>query len=621
MSETSFPINDLLRRKFQTSLIIISLTLCVAATVYLLLFGDNIGLEISLMVEGKLTAGFSSIFSSFIIFIGLLIFIAGAVVISFMVFVMMSQRVRDIGLMKAVGCPNDLIFGYFMTELLIVTSISCFLGVIFGILADYASIGLFDFLGFQISQKPANFWLILLVFVLFFALSLIFGAKPILDATKVEPSKAISPIYHFGLSKESGFKVTSKSGFTVKIALRGLFRRKSATIKIILCLSTVFTLVTVAIAGGIIADQTTKNWVEKAIGRNIVLIAHQDMGSQYRLLLSKSYEISESSQFNYTDKKYLMPANLFDNLSSTSEIIGMEARLVLQEHVKELPGYLFDPETAGTTEVGDHREGESLIVGVEPEKVLSEWFVDGEFLTENRTCEAVIGDSLALTMFSMPLNQSIRLLDRNFDVTGVCLDPINNGNVTYVPLKTLQNATGILKPNIVMVRVDPANRTEILDQIRTNVRAVNSEFEIFELDETLDKNLSFLGDIWFIIMFLPLFSLIAASLCLIGYVMLAIAEQHQEFGVLRAVGIRPKTVVKIISEQSFIILLSSCAIGIPIGIIITLLILVPEPVITGYTILEIVGWLLTALVVMFGSSLYPAIKFARKPILEIMNKP
>jgi len=190
-------------------------------------------------------------------------------------------------------------------------------------------------------------------------------------------------------------------------------------------------------------------------------------------------------------------------------------------------------------------------------------------------------------MFSMPLNQSIRLFDRNFDVTGVCLDPINNGNVTYVPLKTLQNATGILKPNIVMVRVDPANRTEILDQIRTNVRAVNSEFEIFELDETLDKNLSFLGDIWFIIMFLPLFSLIAASLCLIGYVMLAIAEQHQEFGVLRAVGIRPKTVVKIISEQSFIILLSSCAIGIPIGIIITLLILVPEPVITGYTILEI----------------------------------
>ncbi len=621
MSETSFPINDLLRRKFQTSIIIIGLTLCVAATVYLLLFGENIGFEISLMVEGKLTAGFSTIFSPFIIFIGLLIVIAGAVIVSFMVFVMMSQRVRDIGLMKAIGCPNDLIFGYFMTELLIITFISCFLGVIFGILADYASIGLFNFLGFQISQKPVNFWLILFVFVLFFTLALLFGAKPILDTTKVEPAKAISPTYQFGLSKEPGFKIISKSSFRIKIALRSLFRRKSATIRIILCLSTVFTLVTVAIAGGIIADQTTKSWIEKAIGRNIVLIAHHDMCNQYKSLLSKFHEVNESLQFNYTDEKYLISESLLNNLSSTSGIIGMEARLVLEAYVKELPGYIFDPETVAMIQVGDNRTGESLIVGVEPGKVLSEWFIEGEFFEENETWEAMIGDSLALKMFSMPLNQSIRLFDRDFDVTGLCLDPVNNGNVTYVPLKTLQNVTGILKPNVIMVRVDPANGTEILDQTRTIVETVNPEFEIFELDEALNENLNFLDYIWSTMMLLPLFSLIAASLSLIGYTMLTISEQHQEFGVLRAVGTRPKTIVKIISEQSFIILLSSCAAGIPIGIMLTLLILVPEPVVTSYTILEIAGWLLIALVALFVSSLYPAIKFARKPILEIINQP
>ncbi|MCK4440313.1 hypothetical protein KAU85_04950 [Candidatus Bathyarchaeota archaeon] len=52
-----------------------------------------------------------------------------------------------------------------------------------------------------------------------------------------------------------------------------------------------------------------------------------------------------------------------------------------------------------------------------------------------------------------------------------------------------------------------------------------------------------------------------------------------------------------------------------------MLFLVPEPVVTGYTVLEIAGWLLFALLVMSVSSLYPAIKFARKPILEIMNQP
>jgi len=116
----------------------------------------------------------------------------------------------------------------------------------------------------------------------------------------------------------------------------------------------------------------------------------------------------------------------------------------------------------------------------------------------------------------------------------------------------------------------------------------------------------------------PLISLLAASLCLIGYVMLTINEQRQEFGVLRALGAKPKTVVKIVSGQSLVVLLSSCGAGISFGIIITLLILVPEPVVTSYTVFEIAGWLLAALAAIFVLSLYPAVRFAKKTILEIM---
>ncbi len=619
MSESAFPVNDLLRRKLQTSLILISLTLCVASTLFLLTFSEKIGFGILSTVEGKMTMGFSIIFSQFVIFIGILIFIVGAVIISFMIFVMMAQRVRDIGLMKAAGCSNDLIFGYFMTELLIVTFVSCFLGAVLGILADFASNSLFNSPSFQISQKTINFWLVLLVFVLFFALSLIFGAKPILDTTKIEPAKAISPTHYIGLNKEPGFRVMSKSSLTIKIALRSLFRRKSATIRIVLCLTAVFILVTVAVAGGVIANQTTKSWVKKAIGKDIVLVAHQEMCNQYNLLLSKFYEAKEDSQFDYTNEKYSISEDVLKRLPLISGNIDVETRLVLGAHVKEVPGYILGPETGATVSVGDSREGESIIVGVEPEKVSSEWFLEGDFLKGGQALEAVIGDSLAQKMFSMPLKQSIRLYNSTFDVTGVCVDPINNGNVTYVPLKTLQNITGIPKPNIIMVKVDSSvNRSEILDQIRANVSSVNPEFEAFELNEVLDDCLGFLDYIWSTVMFLPLFSLTAASLCLIGYVMLAIDEQRQEFGVLRALGAKPRTIVKIVSGQSFIVLLSSYAAGIALGIIITLLILVPKPLVTSYTIIEVAGWLLTALVATFAFSLYPAIKFAKKPILEIM---
>ncbi len=532
-----------------------------------------------------------------------------------MVFVMMSQRVKDIGLMKAAGCPNDLIFGYFMTELLIVSSVGCILGVVLGVLGDFASTILLNSSGFQISQGPPNVWLVLLVFVLFFLLAVIFGAKPILDTTKVEPAKAISPVYHFGLSKENGFRTLAKSSFTLKLAMRSLFRRKSATLRIILCLTSVFILVTVAVAGGIIADQTTKNWVEKAMGRDIVLIAHQDMANQYKLLLTKFCEVEEDSGFNYTNEEFLVPNTILDQLNGIPEI-SIETRLVLFANVEEVPGIQIDPETGHVSTVGHNRTGESVIIGVDPEKVLTECYLQGKFLKEDEAQEAVIGDTVAQKIFSVPTKQYIKMFDKYFTVIGVCLDPINNGNVTYVPLKALLNVTGISDPNVIMVRIEPsANRTQILDQIMAEV---GSTFEVFELNEALNKNLGFLGHIWSTIMFLPLFSLLSASLCLISYVMLAITEQRQEFGVLRAVGAKPNAVVKIVSEQSLLVLLSSYAIGIAFGIIITLLILVPKPLVTSYTVIEIAGWLLISLAATFILSLYPAIKFAKKPILEIL---
>jgi len=184
-----------MRRKLQTSLTAVSLTLCVGSTLFLLLFSDRTGLGILSAAEEKLTIGFSTIFSRFLLFISILFLALGAIFASFLIFAMMTQRTRDVGLMKAAGCPNNLIFGYFFTELLVVAFISCFLGVILGLLADLALARISSNSGFQIQQNPVNFWKILLIFTSFFILMLVFGAKPVLNSTKVEPVKALSPTY------------------------------------------------------------------------------------------------------------------------------------------------------------------------------------------------------------------------------------------------------------------------------------------------------------------------------------------------------------------------------------------------------------------------------------------
>ena len=615
MSETAFPVNDLLRRKLQTSLALISLTVCVASTLFLLLFSDQIGFGITSAAENTLTIGYYAIFSSFLRFVGILVFAVGAVIVSFITFLMMAQRTRDFGLIKAAGCPNSLVFGYFLTELLIVLFLGCALGVALGFFTNYAVINMSTF---QAYQKAPNFWYAPLVFVAFFVFGLIFGLKPLLNAARLSPTAAISPMQYFGLSEGNRFKALSKSRLTLKIASRSLFRRQSATVRIVVFLSIVFILLTVSIAGSIIANGTTATRVEKAVGKDMLLVAHKDMGSQYISLLSKFSGAKEKADFNYLDPNFAIPDAALQQLNTISGIANFEKRLVCEGQIHELMNFTYSD--SETIPIGDHREADSLIVGVEPEKVLSEWFIEGQFLEKGNSSEAVVGDSIAAVMFEMPLLQSFRMQNTTLNIVGVCLDPINNGIVVFVPFEMLKSLNNVSDPNIMLVLLDSSvDRSSVIMQIQKRLADANLDLTVFELNEALEKNVGFLGAIWSVIMFLPLFSLVAATLCLIGYLVLAIDEQRQEFAVLRAMGAKPKTVLAILAVQSLIVLFSSFAVGISLGVMGTLMILMVQPVVTSFTILEIAGWLLAALFGMFLVSLWPAARFAKKPILKIMS--
>jgi ABC-type antimicrobial peptide transport system permease subunit len=626
MSKAAFPVNDLLRRKLQTGLTVATLTLSVASTLFLLLFSRRISWDIAAAGEA-LTYGISAVFSQFLLFIGALIFAVGAVITSFIVFLIMKQRTRDFGLIKAAGCPNGLVFGYFMTELLMITFLSCVLGVVLGFTADFAATNI---LQFQSQPTTPDFWLAPIVFATFFALALIFGAKPMFDAAGVSPIKALSPVQYFGLTTGNKLKPLSRAGLTRKIASRSLFRRQSASIRIIILLSIVFILLTVSISGSIIASDTSKAWVENAIGTNIVVVAHEDMENQYIQLLTKFSGATENSDFTYLNPELAVPDTLLQQLENLSGVETVDVRLIWEAHVQEVSNFTIDPETLATIPVGDNREGDSLIIGVNPQKVTAEWSIKGRFLNAEETGEAIIGDSISQTMYSPdpqaeifsadPLCQSVRLQNASFNIVGVCVDPINNGKVIYVSIEKLQNRTGVSYVNIALVKLDPdVDRSAVLAQIQTEVKSVNSAFSVFELDTAVQQNLDFIGSIWSTVTLLPVFTLTSAALCLVCYTMLTVEEQRHEFAVLRVMGTKPKTVVTILAVQSLIVLVSSVAVGISLGVIITLMILMPQPVVTISTLLAMSGWLFSALFGMFLSSLWPAMRFAKKPILQIMS--
>jgi ABC-type antimicrobial peptide transport system permease subunit len=625
MSEVGFPINDLLRRRLQTSITIITLTLSVASTVFLLLFSSRLGFATS-SAASTLTQGLTAIFSQFILFIAVLIFAIGAVLTGFLSFLMMAQRIRDFGLIKAAGCPNSLVAGYFMTELLTTTIIGCVLGVIFGFAIDYAAANVV----FSTYLLP-NFWFAPLVFVVFFVLSIGFGLQPILKAAKMSPIKALSPINYYGLTTTTRqHKPISRSGFTWRIATRSLYRRQSASIRIIFLLSIVFILLTVSIAGGIIAHDTTTSWVQNSVDKDTIAVAHNSMGNQYKLLLSTFSGTKVSGDFDYSDPKLAIPTTVIDQLNSISSVSLVDTRLILKEHVKEIANFTVDPETQKTYFVGDNAEADLFVTGVDPEVLVGTWRVDGRFLEGNDSLRTVIGDSVAKIMYSTgphkeavsanPLVEGMEIQNNTLSIVGVCVDPMNNGLVTYVPINTLENITGVLNPNLLLVKLtSSANRQAAITQIKALIQATDPDLNVFTLDSTIEKNTNFLSSTWQTIMLLPLFTLGTAALCLVGYMMLAVDEQHQEFAVLRAVGAKPKKVIFILAIQSVFVLLSSFGVGISLGVIITLLILMSQPLVTTITILVISGWLFSALAAMFLFSLYPAFRIAKTPILKIMT--
>jgi len=119
-------------------------------------------------------------------------------------------------------------------------------------------------------------------------------------------------------------------------------------------------------------------------------------------------------------------------------------------------------------------------------------------------------------------------------------------------------------------------------------------------------------------MFLPLFSLATATLCLLSYLMLSVAGQQREFGIMRALGAKPRNVVKIVFTQALLVTLISSVIGISVGLIVTFAFLIPEPVISQNTLVLVAGGLLLSLSLLCLSSLYPALKAVKRSVVSTM---
>ena len=613
-----FPIKDLMRRKSQTIMTTLNLAICVAMTTFFILFGENLGAELSAATVGKLTVGLSIVLSRFTLIVVILNSLAGVLVTSFLVSIMTSERIQDIGIMKAVGCLTDMVFAFFTAELSLITIAGCILGTIFGVIANSISVSLMNAIGFYIQPKPLNIWTIISVFILFASLTHILGIWQIIKTIRIKPVDALSQTFTLGTTRRSGQWIPSRLGLTFKIALRSLARRRSQTVQMILCLSMIITLMTLSIFGGIVAKETTQSYIERAIGRSVVLIAEAEMAEQYASLLSRFFEPKEARPIDYLDQDYTISDSLISDLGSIDGVIKTDPRLIFETIIYEYPTVVPDPEGEDRyIEIGDHRTCRVIAMGVNPNQVVNDWLILGRKFEEIELNGALIGNSVALKTFDNPLEQIFKMSDLEFNITGVCIDPVNNGEVIYAPIPTLSSLYGEHGYNLLLLQIDSRNQAETLISIEARINDTN--LVLLDLNTVLNSHIRFLDYTWSMVLPLSLSSLLNAVFCLLGYMTLALMSQRRDLGIMRALGAKPRTMTKILFSQSLVLVIVSGVVGVPLGLAVTFTFFIPEATISQSSLPIVIGSILLVLAVMSVSGVYPAMNITRRPTGETIR--
>jgi hypothetical protein len=143
-------------------------------------------------------------------------------------------------------------------------------------------------------------------------------------------------------------------------------------VRIVVFLSVVFLLLTVSIAGGIIANDTSSFWAQKATGENTILIANSNLATQYtQLMLMFSGGNPPNADFNYSDPQLALSDAAIAQVAQVQGVANVDARLIWSGTIQELSGYTVNPDTLATVQVGDSRQCSSIMIGVDPETAVN----------------------------------------------------------------------------------------------------------------------------------------------------------------------------------------------------------------------------------------------------------
>lgn len=572
---------SLSRRGFHALLAFFGLTLTVASTTFLLLLGQGLAVRLGIILSPKGTFGINWLFFGYLALSLVLVLIVGVVSASYLVSSMISQRMRDIGVIKAAGALPGRLFAYAFAEGMLVVASSCLVGAISALLIYIAWAWPSPNLSGQVGPlQNAGVTILLVIPLGSFLLSFLAARRQVGKIIKSSTTGAMS-------TQLSGLNLKSLGnpvrvgwfGSAFNLATRNVSRDRELNRTLVRIMICIF-LTVIVLSGALVSADTSKSYVERAMPANIILVANSALLDQYVKLGTAFSNTRPIPQFNYTDPSYTITQQNASSFRGISGVQQVDTRLVTVESVGGyIKAHLESNETSGNyynTYVSEQYLGSDqvLLVGLNSSSIIGDWYTSDGFLNSTDTQTTMVaGDSLIGGIVQMPFGLAqIEALGTRYNVKSALVDPLNGGRVLYAPVKSLQTALNFSGYNILLIKTDNNPTTTA----RVEQLATSYGLAVGSMDTLRNSNLSFLDTTWSYFFILPILTLALTCGILLSYLTTNFSRRFNDYLVLRVLGAKAWYSLRLLLWEAWGLLAVCMVIAIPLAWLFSIFFLLPE---------------------------------------------
>jgi putative ABC transport system permease protein len=512
---------------------------------------------------------------------------------------LLTQQLRQIGIMKLVGGRSRQILGMYLTLVLAYAAVALLLAIPLGALAGY---GLAWFIAHLLGAVLGGFRVIPLAVVVQVLIATLIplgaGFFPVNSGAKTSVQQAISN-YHPGhqATKSNVFDRNTRwfswISRPILLSFRNTFRKRARLL---------LTLFTLAVAGAVFIAVFNVRDAMTSVMAQLMQHFQGDVTVTFR----RPYKVSQIEQ----------------------ALLGLPG-VAAVEGWGGAAGEVWDEKDDLVTRV-------SIVAPPQDTRLLQPDFVAGRWLLPSEKGAIVISDSIYKAYPHLKPGDTlmIKLPDRlkeQWKVVGVfrfvdmMSDPIAYANFDFVAGKT-QSANQAASYRITAEAHEPAAQLALTQGIDSYLREQNYQVQTVESGYVLRTAATqAVGTLVAFLLIMAILTAFVGSIGLTGTMSINVLERTREIGVMRTIGAVDRVIMQSVIIEGLVIGLITWvfAIGLSFPITALLLVIVGEAM-TGsaltlsFTPLGILVWLAVVIVLSVVASVWPARNAARLTINEVL---